>query len=319
MNHNPLISIIVPIYKVEQYLPRCVDSIINQTYRNLEIILVDDGSPDLCGKICDEYTSRDKRIKVVHKTNGGLSDARNVGIDIANGDFILFVDSDDWLELSACESSLQVALERNADIVIFGIKVISKNGREFLSDFGLKGKVTSFDAIKSVIYQIHENGLYNYAWNKLYSKELFKEIRFPKGKLAEDQGTTYKLFHQAQLIWVCEKHLYNYVQRYGSISSVQFNPRLLADRVELWIDRLAFLESHYPNLAIFQIAQILGDIYVALIKLEKNKENTDFFSRMHLFIKQYRVYEKECVRYNRKVKLHYYCYPLFWIYVKLFA
>ena len=318
MMQNPIISIVVPIYMVEQYLPRCIESLINQTYGNIEIILVDDGSPDKCGVICDEYAVKEKRITVVHKANGGLSDARNAGISIAKGDYLLFVDSDDWLEPDACESCLKVAKEHNADIVTFGVKQIWGKKKIILSKFGLKGEVPASDAIKGIIYQIHENGIFNYAWNKLYSKELFSEIRYPVGKVAEDQDTTYKLFHLAKSIWVCEKHLYNYVQRSGSISSVQYNSKLLKDRIEIWIKRYEFLKEHYPDIACYQLAQVLGDVYVAQILLKGIPEYYDFYNWIREFSRKHEIQVHEVVEFNKKVKLYFYCYPLFWLYVKLF-
>jgi glycosyltransferase involved in cell wall biosynthesis len=114
-----LISIIIPVYKVEKYLEQCMNSVFNQTYRNIEIILIDDGSPDRCGLMCDEYAVKDSRVKVVHKTNGGVSAARNKGLEEADGDWILFVDSDDWVESDVCEVALKTAMENNADIVMF--------------------------------------------------------------------------------------------------------------------------------------------------------------------------------------------------------
>lgn len=315
MNNKAKISVIVPIYNVEQYLHKCIDSIVNQTYHNLEIILVDDGSPDQCGKICDEYAEKDSRIIVIHKPNGGLSEARNAGLNIAKGDYILFVDSDDWLETNACESVINFAKDHNADIVTFGV-IFVQDGKKTYSHFGLKGKVSPSDCIKGMVYQIHENGIYNYAVNKLYSKVLFKSIRYEKGKLAEDQGTTYKLFHNAHNIWVCEMNLYNYFQRDNSISRVQFNSKLMADRIELWIERLAFIEKYYPEIVNYQIAQILGDVYVGLIKLKDKDGYSDVYYKISNFANKYKFKEKQCVKYNKKVKLHYYCYPLFWIYFK---
>lgn len=126
-NINTLVSVIVPVYKVEKYLHRCIDSIINQTYKNLEIILVDDGSPDNCGKICDEYAEKDNRIKVIHKSNGGLSSARNAGLDVANGDYVYFVDSDDYIDTKLVEDNLNLAIEHDADMVCFNyfeVKII---------------------------------------------------------------------------------------------------------------------------------------------------------------------------------------------------
>ena len=222
------------------------------------------------------------------------------------------------MEPDACESCLKVAKEHNADIVTFGVKQIWGKNKIILSKFGLKGEVPASDAIKGIIYQIHENGIFNYAWNKLYSKELFSEIRYPVGKVAEDQDTTYKLFHLAKSIWVCEKHLYNYVQRSGSISSVQYNSKLLKDRIEIWIKRYEFLKEHYPDIACYQLAQVLGDVYVAQILLKGIPEYYDFYNWIREFSRKHEIQVHEVVEFNKKVKLYFYCYPLFWLYVKLF-
>lgn len=170
MNNSPLISVIVPVYKVEPYLERCVNSIINQTYKNLEIILVDDGSPDNCGKICDELAIKDNRIKVIHKQNEGQSKARNEGLDIAQGEFITFVDSDDWLETEAYQ--LLISMIKDSDIAIFGHKTVRDEipfendnfGNIYLNSEGLWDEVLG--------------ELNNAVWNKLFKSELLKDIRF---------------------------------------------------------------------------------------------------------------------------------------------
>lgn len=135
MNNQPLVSIIVPCYNVDQYLPKCIDSILNQTYKNLEILLVDDGSPDRCGEICDEYAKKDARIKVIHKMNGGLAAARNTGQDAATGFAMMFVDSDDWLELDCCEKAMQAMLENDVELVMFDEYVNNPNSQEVVHSF----------------------------------------------------------------------------------------------------------------------------------------------------------------------------------------
>lgn len=319
MDRNYLISIIVPIYNVEQYLPRCIDSLIRQTYRNIEIILVDDGSPDSCGEICEEYSKKDNRIKVIHKQNGGLSDARNAGLDIAQGDYLLFVDSDDWIEDETCETVLKFAIENKADIVPFGIAKVYENGTKKIQPIKLQKEVASAECIKALIYKVEECGLCNYAWNKLYSSILFEDLRFPKGLLYEDQGITYKLFHKSKRICVCHKKLYNYYQRNNSITGGgEYYPKQINDRLFLWMERLEFLKSYYPQLVDYQIAQILGVAYVSLIKLKRCSEYKNFQEKIRCFVKENKIQEKYFVSYDKKVKLHYYCYPLFWLYVKLF-
>ena len=313
------ISIIVPVYKVEQYLSRCVDSLINQTYKNIEIILVDDGSPDCCGVICDEYAKRDSRIVVVHKQNGGLSDARNKGLDIATGDFIMFVDSDDWIDEKTCEKVLNNAIRNKSDIVVFGVNNVYDDGHVKSFPPMFFDAISHSDAIKSLIYNIPQYGIFNYACNKLYSRRLFDTMRFAKGRLAEDQGITYKLFHEAANVFVCKDTLYNYYQRSGSISKNRFEPQQIVDRISLWFERLEFIRKNYPELEDYQLAQILGDVYISLIKLRGNKNYSGFINDITNFSNNYRHKEKEFAKINKRLKVHYYCYPLFWAYVKLFV
>lgn len=313
------ISIIVPIYKVEKYLKRCVDSLLNQTYHNIEIILVDDGSPDMCGKICDEYAKFDERVVVIHKLNGGLSDARNMALEIVKGDFVMFVDSDDWINEQTCEIVLDNAIRHNADLVVFGVENVYDDGNVKRFPPMKPGKISNSEAIKSLMFNILQFGIFNYACNKLYSKCLFDKIRFAKGRLAEDQGVTYKLFHEAKSIFVCEDTLYYYFQRSGSISKNRFEPQQIVDRTSLWFERLEFVRENYPELEDYQLAQILGDVYISLIKLKGSKTHTNFIKDITEFTNKYRCKEKEYAKINKRLKVHYYCYPLFWLYVKLFV
>ncbi len=228
---NPLVSIIVPIYKVEPYLRRCLDSIVNQTYTNLEIILVDDGSPDGCPQICDEYAARDKRIVVIHKGNGGLSDARNAGLDICRGGYISFVDSDDWVDETYIETLLDLSIKENADIAI------GENIRTEGCSKPTKKNITinachSKEALKHLFSQNHI--AFTVSWGKLYKKNLFSTLRFPKGKYHEDEFTTYILFYKSEKIVYTSEILYYYYQRADSIVSTR-HP---------W-DVLEFLEQRY--------------------------------------------------------------------------
>ncbi len=205
------ISVVIPVYNVEKYLPRCLDSVINQTYTDLEIILVDDGSTDGCGEICDEYAAADKRIRVIHKTNGGLSDARNAGIEIASGEYITFIDSDDSVSGSCVELLLKTAEKYDADIV---------QGRytSRLEELGtLSGSIsvmTGEEAFRQIMLfgDITVN-----AWAKLYRTRLFDSIRFPKGRINEDSLTTYKVVLLAGKVVSMPDNIYFYFIRSDSI------------------------------------------------------------------------------------------------------
>lgn len=314
MNLNKKISIIVPIYKVEQFLCRCVDSILNQTYRNLEIFLVDDGSPDKCGLICDDYAEKDSRIKVIHKLNGGLSDARNVALDLVSGEFVMFVDSDDWIEPNACEDLMELLNQFDADIVSFGMVEIYQSGQK-------KCKFANYPRIITPSYGIQcmisfNEFVGNFAWNKIYKTALFSGIRYPKGMLYEDQGTTYKVFNKAKKIYLCDKVLYYYWQRNDSITGNWFLPVAIKARIKLWLERLEFLKEHYPELVQFQTAQLLGDIRIGLIKLRQEPEYNSFKDFAERFIKENHPNMGVLPRYSRKLKLLYKFYPAFYLYVK---
>jgi len=203
-----MISVIVPVYNVEPYLRECLDSILAQTFRDLEVILVDDGSTDGSGRICDEYQRKDNRIVVFHAENHGLSAARNLGIDNAHGEWLMFVDSDDWVKPEFCMLPYQTAIEHKADMVIFGIMRVHRDLTESLIDLELNGEVTQEQAVSYGR---------NAAWNKLYRRELFDGIRYPARRLYEDALTTYKTIYQAKKIIFLNIPLYYYRSRDGSI------------------------------------------------------------------------------------------------------
>lgn len=208
------ISIIIPIYKVEQYLDKCISSVTNQTYHNLEIILVDDGSPDRCGSICDNYALTDSRIKVIHKKNGGLSEARNYGIDQATGDYIGFVDGDDWVENDMFEALYTKAVEYRADISICGFYTV-KNNKVNLPHIAAHDIEYSGEEALS---ELAKDRITNHAWNKLYKRELFTEIRYPVGMAFEDIATTYRLFAVSTKIVYIRACKYYYLLREASIT-----------------------------------------------------------------------------------------------------
>ena len=216
--NSALVSVIVPIYKVEPYLYRCIDSIINQTHKNLEIILIDDGSPDNCAQICNEYAAKDNRIIVIHKKNGGLSDARNAGLDICKGDYISFIDSDDWVDEKYIEVLLGLAANKNADIAIAENIKTSCQTHKINKDVATK-VFTSKEALLNLFCK--KNIAFVVSWGKLYKKELFDDLRFPVGKYHEDEFTTYLLFYKSTSIAYTSQVLYYYFSRETSIMTTQ--------------------------------------------------------------------------------------------------
>ena len=199
-----LVSVIVPIYNVEEYLNQCVQSIRQQSYHNLEIILIDDGSPDKCGEMCDGYANEDSRVKVIHKQNGGLSDARNAGIEAATGEYITFIDSDDFIMQDMIECLMEVMNSENVDIVQCSFTRDADYAMvEKERDSDLREKYNIYSENRMVAY-VKGQTIATMAWGKIYKTLLFREIRFPKGRIHEDVFTTYKLIHEANSIAVTD-------------------------------------------------------------------------------------------------------------------
>lgn len=244
---QPLISIIVPVYKVEKYLKRCVDSILAQTYHNIEVVLVDDGSPDNCGAICDKYKETDNRVVVIHKENGGLSDARNVAIPLARGEYISFVDSDDWISPYYVEHLYEAVAKCNADMGIswfenvFEEKALQSKPEESISHYE---SLTAEECLKKLLYQ---NGVEICAWGKLYKTALIKELRYPVGKLYEDIPVTYEAVKQSKKISVIGNVDYYYFQRTDSIQNIAFNVRKM-DGIEHCYNVMKAVEVDFPKL-----------------------------------------------------------------------
>lgn len=259
-NKKPLISVIIPVYKVEQYLHKCIDSVINQTYSNLEIILVDDGSPDNCGMICDEYSPKDSRIRVIHKGNGGLSDARNAGLDIATGDYIGFVDSDDYIASDMYEILLKNAQKNGADISLCGYYNEYEGGIIKNNCSVNEQKVlTASDGLKEVIYS-KKYGIM--AWTKLYKKELFKNVRYPKGHVCEDVYVIGDIFENVKIAVFDTTPLYYYVHRNDSISTYQFNERHL-DWISSYEHLRDTVKKSFPELnKIAKIRLLWGRMFI---------------------------------------------------------
>lgn len=202
---SPKISIIVPVYKVEPYIHKCIDSILNQTFKEFELILVDDGSPDNCGNICDEYAKKDNRVRVIHKENGGISSARNIGLDVSNGEYIGFVDSDDYIKLDMYERLYNSCKVNNADISIIGTIEVDENGKKLYEH--IPDKLDFIEVLKRA-----------HIWNKLFHRRLFVEnnLIFREGKYYEDLELLPKLFIKSKKSCVVNNIGYVYLQRSGS-------------------------------------------------------------------------------------------------------
>lgn len=243
--HNK-ISIIVPIYNVEKYLVPCLESIINQTYKNLEIILIDDGSTDSCPQICDEYALKDERIKVIHKKNGGSSEARNDGLQKITGDIIAFVDSDDLLSVDFYQKLLQTLTENNADIVECGFSKFETH-LELENLTPPANKPTQIFKTEIALELLMKEDLKQVIWNKIYRKEVLLDIMFPVGKFIDDEYWTYKVFGNSQKIVRITDILYFYRQQEGSIMRRKYSLKRL-DGLQALEERINYMKENFPNL-----------------------------------------------------------------------
>ena len=248
---EPLISVIVPVYKVEQYLGRCVKSLLAQTYKNTEIILVDDGSPDNCPKMCDDYAAKYEKIRVIHQENKGLSGARNTGIDHAKGEYLSFVDSDDLWSPHFLESLYRALTENDADISQCRWEYM--HGDELKEAYNPEAKYECFTSRKMLANLYIQTGAYYVvAWNKLYKKELFTNIRYPEGRIHEDEATTYKLFDLAKKCVFVDNALYGYFVGSGgtSITRNGFHLKKFDWRVANKERVQYFIEKDYKELVV---------------------------------------------------------------------
>ncbi len=241
---DKLISIIVPIYKVEKYLKKCIESIMAQTHKSIEIILVDDGSPDKCGDICEEYAKKDSRIKVIHKVNGGLSDARNAGLAIAKGEYIGFVDSDDYVANDMFETLYNLSETYNADISIVSFYELIEDRVIGVMD---SGELEILDKTEGMKQLLEDNKIQSYAWNKLFKRKLFENMKFPTGKNFEDIATTFLLFEKSDIIVRKETPKYYYIRREDSIVG-QRTPKTYMDYMDVLLDKYLYIYKNNKEL-----------------------------------------------------------------------
>ena len=239
------ISVIVPVYKVEAYLDRCVQSIANQSYRNLEIILVDDGSPDNCPAMCDAWAEKDSRVKVIHKENGGGAQARNIGLELASGQYIGFVDSDDFVLPEMYARLYQSLNDTGSDIAECGYYTVMDDNAP--SGAYCSGGLMVLDTVQALDEHIRNRQCIQVIWNKLYRKEAVEDVRFAEGKTIDDEFFTYRALANAKQVAVLDQKLYCYRQQPDSIMHQKFSLKWL-QAIEAKALRLEFVQKHYPEL-----------------------------------------------------------------------
>jgi len=305
---NDLISVIVPVYNVEKYIKRCIESIINQSYLNIEIILVNDGSTDSSGIICDKYSEVDNRIKVLHKKNGGLSDARNVGLKVAQGNYITFIDSDDWIHVNYIKTLYTLILKSNSDVSICNFKKTSSE--ELIEDTEEESiyQFTNVEALEQLFGELYVQMVI--ACAKLYKSSLFNEISFPVNRIHEDEFTTYKLLFKSSKVILTTKKLYYYWQRNDSITGSSINYKQTMDKILALTERATFFNNNKLN--------VLGDrtyknIFIYYIQI-LNKVN-EFGEEIYInkFYKDFKKYKKVLKKSKQSIifKIFYETYYIF--------
>lgn len=301
---NPLISVIIPIFNVEDYLSHCITSVQNQTYSNLEIILVDDGSTDSCPSLCDNFAQNDARIKVIHKANGGLSSARNAGLDVMAGDLVAFVDSDDYVHPEYIHRLYKILSDSGSGVAICNFRKIYSNKDSFKYPAITCGEYKTIDYKKALEEYVGFNSvLYVLTWNKLYKSQVFNELRFPEGKISEDFYVSFKALHLGGTVAITSDQLYYYYLRKGSIIHSKDN---VSDyNMEALDDFDAYTEKLGINLkdkSLFIRCNSVMEDYWAAYK-NKNKPRMEATSKTFDEIKD--KMDKSGVPLNHKAKLFY--------------
>lgn len=297
-----LVSVVLPIYNVDKYLIKCIETVINQTYKNIEIILVDDGSTDNSGTICDTFKEKDNRIKVIHKKNGGLSDARNIGLKNAHGRYICFIDSDDYISEKYVEKLYKLIKINNAQIALCNFQRVDEN-EQIISEEKILSEILSG---KETLEKLNNKNFYPssvVAWNKLYDISLFDNILYPIGKLHEDEFTTYKLYYIAPKVAITSEVLYYYRVVQTSITNRNFNKKRL-DILEALEERIKFFkcnnEQKLYELALIEYESVLM-IYYMNCKLYLNNSKEIQKEILKKYQENYKeaVQSKQCSTINK--------------------
>lgn len=296
----PEISVIVPVYKVEPYIHKCVDSILTQTFTDYELILVDDGSPDTCGNICDEYAQKDARIHVIHKENGGLSDARNAGMKIACGEYVIFIDSDDYIDADMLSYLYENLKKADADMATCGIYEVYADRiekQEEEPDFICSGE----EAFRCIL---RGHTIRGEIWNKLIKRSCISDLEFPKGKLYEDIFYTVDMMQRIKKVAVGTKPKYYYLHRSDSITGKAYRPKLF-DIIDGYTKNYQVVQHAFPKLEEEAECLWIWSRFIVLDKmlLEENYRSIDRFEELVTFIKQHfrRIMKNPYFQRNRKI------------------
>lgn len=300
---DPIISIIVPIYNVGKYLPKCIESILNQTFKNFELILVNDGSTDNSGVVCDDYAKKDTRIKIIHKSNGGVSSARNAGLYVAKGEYIGFVDPDDYIDKNMYEKLYRLCIDNNSDIAI------CRFNRE------INGKIQNKESTEEIIElnnmeamnELFKGNLYRFSLcNKLFSKKCFNDVLFPEERIHEDLSTTYKLFANSKRAVYINYCGYIYVRRENSILTSTYNEKRLQAFIA-WDEIIEFIDKNYYEIIEQVIATFtywcVDNILYILNQVNNSKKKNNYLNIIQKYTTKYYIYIKRNNILSRSYKL----------------
>ena len=303
MTDNEMISVIIPVYNVEKYLDKCIRSVVKQTYKNLEIILVDDGSPDQCGALCDKWAEKDERIRVIHKANGGLSDARNAGLDVASGVYIGFVDSDDYIHPEMYQRLYEKIKKYNGDMAVCGFYWVDEQSDTVnrTAKITAEGIVEKKDAIKNICFM----NTFIVVWNKLYKKELFFNLRFQYGKFAEDLFIMPNLYNKCKRIISVFGYYYYYVETRNSICRREKTIWHL-DNVEACYRMMMFCKYNGYSDLLPDISVMMIDNYIG--NMEKIKRVLPHEKQRLIEIKKMAVFG--VLKYGQRVRIEHKLYIL---------
>ena len=300
---DPIISIIVPIYNVGKYLPKCIESILNQTFKNFELILVNDGSTDNSGVVCDDYAKKDTRIKIIHKSNGGVSSARNAGLYVAKGEYIGFVDPDDYIDKNMYEKLYRLCIDNNSDIAI------CRFNRE------INGKIQNKESTEEIIElnnmvamnELFKGNLYRFSLcNKLFSKKCFNDVLFPEERIHEDLSTTYKLFANSKKAVYINYCGYIYVRRENSILTSTYNEKRLQAFIA-WDEIIEFIDKNYYEIIEQVIATFtywcVDNILYILNQVNNSQKKNNYLNIIQKYTTKYYIYIKRNNILSRSYKL----------------
>ena len=251
---QPLISVIIPIYKAEKYIEKCVRCVLAQTYQNLEVILVEDGSPDNSGAICDKLASEDGRVRVIHKKNGGAATARNAGLDVMTGEYIAFVDADDYMEPNYIETLYQTLAENQAQVAICSFKTVDEAGNtasidKLHDELELENEqaVEAFKGNEIILQDLQGHWEHVAPWGKLYQADLFEGVRYPKWPAYEDEPVFIRVFDKVEKAAATKAKLYYYVQHAGSLMNTAYSEKQRSTTIQMWHERIEYYSDNEPK------------------------------------------------------------------------